>query len=469
MARVFINYRRDETAGEARALFTELRAALGADSVFMDVDNIALGRDFRQALNERLESVDLMVTLIGKDWLQIKDASGRRRLDDANDFVRREIRAALERDIAVIPLLLQGAHMPAEADLPEDIRSLAFRNGFEISHARWNSDVHELLGRLGLTRRGSVNPPPAAEAGQMPVAAATNQAPAEPTPRANSKRGARTGWLVLALLGLVAGGGFAYYRHVEGERVRQVLAQADAEKQRLLQEAEQAKAAAAAAGEAAARAQHERERAEAEAREHAGQAERDREAAEQLARKRAAEKAVQDQAAKDKAAREQAAKEQAAKELAAKEQAAKAQAAREQAARDQAAKDQAAKTQAEREAAARAAKERRIAVIAKGQFTGSIAGALGDYAEWRRMPLTDLNDRTAASACGKWSEQVPPDEARNFRASCLLAARDHATFDLRLGARPSATQWTSFCESRAQRVPTDVSRSSFIATCTKYR
>ena len=78
MGSVFLNYRRDETAGEARALFNDLANLLGADSVFMDVDNIALGRDFRQALQERLASCDLMLVLLGRRWVGAKNAAGHR-------------------------------------------------------------------------------------------------------------------------------------------------------------------------------------------------------------------------------------------------------------------------------------------------------------------------------------------------------------------------------------------------------
>src|SRR5262245_35473402 len=122
MTTVFINYRRGETAGEARALFSELTHLLGRDSVFMDVDAIALGRDFRQVVRERVETCDLMLALIGRDWLASRNASGRRRLDDSNDFVRLEIEAALKRNIPVTPVLVQGAQMPAAEDLPESIR-----------------------------------------------------------------------------------------------------------------------------------------------------------------------------------------------------------------------------------------------------------------------------------------------------------------------------------------------------------
>src|SRR6266850_2694613 len=79
-ATVFISYRREETAGEARALFNALVTRLGETSVFMDVDNIALGLDFRQVLQDRLASSDLLLALIGRDWANVQDASGRRRL-----------------------------------------------------------------------------------------------------------------------------------------------------------------------------------------------------------------------------------------------------------------------------------------------------------------------------------------------------------------------------------------------------
>src|ERR1700719_2364231 len=150
MSTVFISYRREITAGEARALFNELLEKLGKNSVFMDVDSIALGRDFRGALQKTLESCDLMLVLIGKDWAEIKDDEGRPRLHNPGDFVRLEIEAALKRDIVVTPILVQGAHMPAPEQLPADIRDLVYRNGFELSHNRWESDFAEMIRRLNL-------------------------------------------------------------------------------------------------------------------------------------------------------------------------------------------------------------------------------------------------------------------------------------------------------------------------------
>ncbi len=153
MGSVFINYRRGETAGEARALFNELVTMLGKDSVFMDVDNIALGRDFREVLQERLASCDLMLALIGKDWVYGKNSTGQRQIDIPGDFVRLEIEAALMRNITVTPVLVQGAQMPSAEQLPDSIKDFAYRNGFELSHNRWESDVQEMLKRLRLNRQ----------------------------------------------------------------------------------------------------------------------------------------------------------------------------------------------------------------------------------------------------------------------------------------------------------------------------
>lgn len=203
MGTVFISYRREGTAGEARALFNDIVARIGKDLVFMDVDNIALGRDFREVLRENLASCDLMLVLIGTGWVDAKDQSGRRRLDDPGDFIRLEIGAALKRNIPVTPVLVQGAHMPASEQLPEDLKELSFRNGFELSYNRWESDVQEMIKRLALVKRPEV----AAPSGF--AAPSTEQ-------RRNTLREKLTKALVrghwaLALAIAVVGGGLLYY------------------------------------------------------------------------------------------------------------------------------------------------------------------------------------------------------------------------------------------------------------------
>jgi hypothetical protein len=153
MRAVFVSYRRGDADGQARALVAMLAQHLGKASIFIDVDSITPGRDFRVVLKERLESCDAMLALIGRQWLDARDASGQRRLDDPNDFVRQEISAALKRNISVTPVLLEGVKVPSPDSLPEDMRDLSFRNSFELSHSRWESDVNEMIRRLGLSTR----------------------------------------------------------------------------------------------------------------------------------------------------------------------------------------------------------------------------------------------------------------------------------------------------------------------------
>jgi hypothetical protein len=152
MGAVFISYRRGDVDGQARALVGDLSNHIGRDNVFIDVDSIAPGRDFRQVLKERLETCDMVLALIGGQWLDAKDQAGRRRLEDPGDFVRQEVAAALKRDIPVTPILLEDADMPTADRLPDEIKDLAYRNAFTLSHARWESDVEELIRRLGLAR-----------------------------------------------------------------------------------------------------------------------------------------------------------------------------------------------------------------------------------------------------------------------------------------------------------------------------
>ena len=183
MRTVFISYRREITAGEARALYNDLANRLGENSVFMDVDSIALGRDFRSALQNTLASCDLLLVLIGRNWADVRDEGGQTRLENPGDFVRLEIETALKRDIVVMPVLVQGAHMPAAEQLPQGIKDLAYRNGFELSHTRWESDIGEMMRRLGLD-----DPKPGAEVNQSASFAAAPDAVIAPTARLAEQR-----------------------------------------------------------------------------------------------------------------------------------------------------------------------------------------------------------------------------------------------------------------------------------------
>ena len=139
--RIFISYRRDDTAGHAGHLYADLVARFGADSVFMDTETIEPGADFAERIQREIELSDVLIALIGKDWL-------RRRLREPEDYVRLEIESALDRKLRIIPVLLQGVRMPSVAQLPASISELSHRNALEISHSRWRHDVDRLVATL---------------------------------------------------------------------------------------------------------------------------------------------------------------------------------------------------------------------------------------------------------------------------------------------------------------------------------
>lgn len=114
----------------------------------MDVAAIEPGRDFRKAIDQSVASCSVLLAMIGRDWLDSKDAQGQRRLDNINDFVRMELASALRRDIPVVPVLVRGAKMPTEDQLPDDLKELHYRNAVELTHARWKSDVQLLVQAL---------------------------------------------------------------------------------------------------------------------------------------------------------------------------------------------------------------------------------------------------------------------------------------------------------------------------------
>jgi TIR domain len=148
MRAIFISYRRDDTEGYAGRLFQDLSEAFGAGTVFMDVTAIEPGIDFRKAIERHTASCGVLLALIGPTWLSATGPDGRRRLDNPDDFVRLETASALRRDIPVIPVLVQNALMPHADELPDDLKDLAYRNGVELTHARWDSDVHLLIEAL---------------------------------------------------------------------------------------------------------------------------------------------------------------------------------------------------------------------------------------------------------------------------------------------------------------------------------
>ena len=151
-AKVFISYRRADSAGYSGRVMDRLDRELGRDLVFMDVDAIPLGTNFSKVLHEEVAKCGVLLAMIGPNWVDARDEHGNRRLDNPNDFVRIEIAAALQRSIPVIPLLLDGARIPKADELPEDLKELSLRNGMEIRHASFQDDLNRLL--RGLKEEG---------------------------------------------------------------------------------------------------------------------------------------------------------------------------------------------------------------------------------------------------------------------------------------------------------------------------
>jgi hypothetical protein len=172
---VFISYRREDTGPYARLLKVKLSERFPDAQVFMDLDSIEAGLDFAEVIESALHSCVVLVALIGRDWLTITDEDGCRRLDNPDDYVRFEIRTALERRVRVIPVLVDGAKAPRQQQLPADLCKLARLNTLEMSYGRYEYDESRLMaivqrviasGAGGLEAKPA--PAPASESGSRP-------------------------------------------------------------------------------------------------------------------------------------------------------------------------------------------------------------------------------------------------------------------------------------------------------------
>jgi TIR domain len=154
VTKIFISYRREDSAGFAGRVHDRLEPAFGRDNLFMDVDAVPLGVNFIKVLRDAVGKCDVLLALIGPDWLDVRNDAGERRLDIPTDFVRIEIAAALTRGIRVVPVLLDGARMPRGEQLPGDLEELSLRNGLSVRHASFHADMGRLISgiRAGQTR-----------------------------------------------------------------------------------------------------------------------------------------------------------------------------------------------------------------------------------------------------------------------------------------------------------------------------
>lgn len=210
MPRVTLSYRRDDSAAIARLMFEHLRSRYGLDNVFVDIDSIEFGEDYRERIYHALGRTDYLLVLIGPKWLGPM-GKGRFRIQEANDPVRIEVERALEVGIRVVPILIEHTPMPTPAVLPESLERLAYLNAAEVSVGRdFDSQMdrltrfidrtyeeqtkrreHEMQERLDL-QRAQIEPPSVAPSTVVETAAAT-AAVAAPAP-AVSVQEARQYW-----------------------------------------------------------------------------------------------------------------------------------------------------------------------------------------------------------------------------------------------------------------------------------
>jgi len=143
--KIFISYRRRDSADVVGRIYDRLTLHFSKEKVFKDVDAMPLGVDFRQYVDEIVGNCDILIAVIGDQWLNMEGPTGKRRLDDPRDLVRIEVESALKRGIPVIPVLVQDATMPSEDDLPVSLKGLVYRNGIPV---RWDPDFHKDVDRL---------------------------------------------------------------------------------------------------------------------------------------------------------------------------------------------------------------------------------------------------------------------------------------------------------------------------------
>jgi hypothetical protein len=338
MGKIFINYRRDDAISTAGRLHDRLAHTFGRNNLFMDVDHIPAGVDFVDYLHSQVAACDVFLAVIGPNWLDAKDDSGRRRFDNPDDFVTIEITAALARNIRVIPVLVDGARTPKADKLPDSVKPLVRRNAVELRNTQFGRDAEALATKV---REALQEAWPATR--QWPFlasAAAWLMVPGRWRMVAGATALLLVGWIGIYQMGVPVWVPWtSRAEQPDPPRVDKAKAAADAEAQRNAAEAEQQRQAKAAA--------------EAEAKRQAAEAEQQRLAATEEQQRQA--KAAADVEAKLKAseAEQQRLKEEAQRQA--------------KAAAEAEAKRQAAEAEQQRLAAVKADEERKAKAAAEAE------------------------------------------------------------------------------------------------------
>lgn len=146
---LFISYRRDDTQWIARSLHRYLSERVGSHRVFMDRVEVRGGDDWRTKINCALNEATVLLAIIGQKWLSLTDERGRLRIDNDDDWVRREIKSALNHGKKLIPLYVDEAKRITRADLlPPDLRGLIDAQDIALTASYWEQGLVELMRRI---------------------------------------------------------------------------------------------------------------------------------------------------------------------------------------------------------------------------------------------------------------------------------------------------------------------------------
>jgi hypothetical protein len=218
-AQLFISYRRDDSAGYARALHEALAQAYSPERVFIDVDDIAAGQRFADVIHQALGASAVLLVLIGPRWAGPR-AGAPARVHDADDFVRLELEAGLAQGLHLVPVLLDGTPLPAADDLPPSLRPLLHRQALALRSQGFQADVAQLLAAL----QARMGPPARAAVPLLPSLpqsmpqSSPNSPPIPPREHASPPRRTVTLGAASLLLAAVAGAGLWWTQRAQGLR-----------------------------------------------------------------------------------------------------------------------------------------------------------------------------------------------------------------------------------------------------------
>lgn len=175
--KIYISYRNADAPASAARIFDKFAATFGSQNVLFDVSALAPGINLTQSIREEVEASDVTIVVIGPGWLEAKSKKGSRCLDSASDIVRMEIAFALAAEKPILPVLVEGAEMPALQSLPESLRPLAMVQHFAIGHTDFHRDMEMLA--IMLRERASGRAPQIVETSSKPVSAFISHASAD--------------------------------------------------------------------------------------------------------------------------------------------------------------------------------------------------------------------------------------------------------------------------------------------------